>query len=229
MHNTVDIEYFEGERAERYDSFIPLLIPTYNQLMEYLPSIARGRAPQEKRGKLLIAGCGTGNEVIAFAQANDAWSITACDPSPAMIAIAAKKLREYPNVHVTASTVADIPSQEKFDAATLILVLHFLTDDGAKAELLQSIAHRLRSGATLFLVDICGTDKEIAENLPILRTLLPKEWNPEKIEEVLHNIQHNIHYISEQRLYDLLAEAGFAEPVRFHQATVYRAWTAIKL
>lgn len=229
MHNKkVEVEYFEGNRAERYDNFIPLVIPTYNQLLEYLPKMARAQQPYGQRAKLLIAGCGTGNEVVAFAKESAAWDITACDPSPAMIDIATKKLCEYPNVHLVASTVADIPSQEKFDAATLILVLHFLTDDGAKAELLKSIAHRLKDGAPFFLVDICGTEKEIADNLPILRALLPMEWSSEKIEEVLHNIQHNIHYTSEPRLEELLAEAGFENRVRFHQATVYKAWKAIK-
>lgn len=48
-------------------------------------------------------------------------------------------------------TVDDLPSQDRFDAATCIFVLHFLEDEDQQ-RLVQGIASRLRPGAPLILV-----------------------------------------------------------------------------
>lgn len=229
MHNnTVEIEYFEGERAERYDQFIPVVIPTYKQLIEQLPKVASAVIQNHDTPSLLVAGCGTGNEIVPFAQSSTQWHITACDPSPAMIAIAQKKLHSYPDVQLFTTTVANMPQHQQFDAATLLLVLHFLTDDGAKQNLLTSIAQRLHDGAPLFLVDICGTEREIASNLHMLQALFPSEWPAEQVARIVNNIRTNIPYVSELRLCELLAASGFTQPVRFYQSMMYHGWITTK-
>lgn len=229
MHdNTVEIEYFEGERAERYDNFIPVVIPTYNQLIEQLPKLASAVVQHHDAPRLLVAGCGTGNEIVPFVRSSTQWHIAACDPSPAMVARAQEKLHAYPNVQLFTATVADMPQREKFDAATLLLVLHFLTDDGAKQNLLTSIAQRLHDGAPLFLVDICGTERDIASNLHMLQTLLPSEWPAEQVARIVNNIRTNIPYVSEPRLCELLAASGFTQPVRFYQSMMYHGWITTK-
>jgi SAM-dependent methyltransferase len=42
-----------------------------------------------------------------------------------------------------------------FDAATCLLTLHFVPDDGAKEQTLREIRRRLKPGAPFVLVDLC--------------------------------------------------------------------------
>lgn len=223
-----DVEYFEDQRVAMYDQFIPVVIPTYDYIIKTLPQLMEAELGEQSKGQILIAGCGTGNETKIFAEYNAEWKITACDPSPEMVAIAREKLCDCSNVNLQTATVEQLNETQKFDAATLVLVLHFLTDDGAKLDLLKDIASRLKPGAPFFLVDISGTEKEIDQNLDLLLKTLPKEWPQEALDKTRNNIQNQINSVSEQRNIDLLEEAGFETPVRFHQAMIYKGWVTRK-
>lgn len=47
-----------------------------------------------------------------------------------------------------------MPTTPLYDAATCILAMHFVPDDGSKLALLQSIAQRLKSSTVFILVDV---------------------------------------------------------------------------
>ena len=122
--------------------------------------------------------------------------------------------------------VSDLASDKLYGAATLVLVLHFFPDDGSKQSLLEDISSRLEAGASFVLMDIFGSGTEIRHNLNIFRKTLPAGLTPEEISE---RIEQHIHYIPEERLIDLLTNAGFEKPVRFHQSTIYGGWITRKV
>lgn len=62
----------------------------------------------------------------------------------------------YERVQLYRGYVDSLPEAKIYDAATLLLVMHFIPDDGSKLLLLQNIAKRLRSGATFVLADLHG-------------------------------------------------------------------------
>lgn len=220
-----DIALFEGERATNYDGFVQQWIPNYDYFMSMLPKIL-GEAKEES---VLVVGSGTGNEILALANQNKAWSIFGVDPSPEMIAIAKKKLKGYPNVKLLRSELKELSHQDLFGAATLVLVLHFIKYPSEKLRLLKEIERRLKPGAPFIVMGIFGTNQQIQANLDILEYLLPPTLAQREIEERFDRIKNQLHRNSEEELNKLLARAGFEVPTRFFQASIYSAWLTKKI
>lgn len=219
------VELFENQRASNYNTFVETWIPNYHFFLEKLPKLLH----QTEEKKLLVVGCGTGNEIEYFTNHSKEWEITGIDPSPDMLQQAHLKFKNTKNVSLIKGGVSDLDPSDKFNAATLLLVLHFLEDNGEKLNLLKSIADRLKSNASLILLDITGTKSEIKENLKILKHLLPDVLNEKEVEERLHRIENKLHHVSEERLKELLKEAGFKTPLRFFQSSIYMGWITSKI
>lgn len=219
------VEVFESERARGYDQFVDTWIPNYHYFLDLLPKLLGNVQTKE----LLVVGCGTGNEIERFATRGDQWHITGIDPSPEMIQQAIEKLQAYPNVSLVQTLVNNLDVDKKYHAATLLLVLHFLEDDGNKLDLLKEIAKRLASGAPLILLDITGNKSQIQENLQLLKLLLPEGIPDEQIEYRLQRIEKELFHVSEERLIALCLEAGFSKPLHFFQSTIYMGWITNKL
>lgn len=218
------IEIFEGDRAAQYDNFVDTWIPNYRFFMSMVPKLLK----HVKDKNLLVAGCGTGNEILAFGDELPKWHITGVDPSIEMLQQAKKNLNCFPNIQLINSSVDELPKGTNFGAATLLLVLHFLEDDGNKLTLLKEISNRIKSDAPFILLDITGDKKQLKENLGILRKLILGAVDKEQIDMRINRIFNELHSISEKRLSDLLIRAGFKKPTRFYQSTIYMGWITRK-
>jgi tRNA (cmo5U34)-methyltransferase len=214
------VEIFENERATGYNQFVGTWIPNYHYFIDNLPKLLR----ETENKDLLVVGCGTGNEIERFVHAAEQWKITGIDPSPEMINQAVQKLSNFDKVNLIEGLVSDLDTSHRYGAATLLLVLHFMEDDGTKFSLLKNIAERLEIGAPLILLDITGNRKQIKENLEVLRLLLPNNLDKEGIKNRLNRIENELHAVSEERLSELLIEAGFEAPLRFFQTSIYMGW-----
>ncbi len=218
------VELFENERAAGYNQFVETWIPNYHYFLDCLPKILSGIDTKD----LLVVGCGTGNEIEKFIKTPERWTITGIDPSPEMIKQAKDKLQTCENVRLIEGVVADLDIKKKYNVATLLLVLHFLEDNGSKLNLLKDIAERLVSGATFIMLDITGDKKQIQQNLIILEQLIPEGLDEEQVNNRLKRIEHELFAVSEERLSALLEEAGFETPVRFFQSSIYMGWLTKK-
>jgi tRNA (cmo5U34)-methyltransferase len=218
------VEIFENERATGYNQFVETWIPNYHYFLDRLPKLLS----ETNQKDLLVVGCGTGNEIERFIQTSEHWKITGIDPSPEMIKQASEKLRNNDTVTLIEGLLADLESEKKYGAATLLLVLHFLDDNGNKLNLLKDIAERLVSGAAFVMLDITGDKHQIRQNLKILRLLLPDGLDEEQIRNRLNRIENELFSVPEQRLSELCTEAGFEPPLRFFQSSVYMGWLTKK-
>lgn len=218
-------EIFENNRATGYNRFVQRWIPNYDYFLSRIPALLREVSNKE----LLVAGCGTGNEIAYFLEKDQQWKITGVDPSPQMIAQAKEKLADCVNVELVEGLVSDLDETIVYGAATLLLVLHFMPDDGTKLNLLKDIAKRLSPNAPLILLDITGGGQAFQNNLDVLRRLLPVDEDPEEIANRLDRIQHKLHPVSEARLIALIEAAGFSRPNRFFQTAIYQGWEMRKL
>lgn len=218
------VEVFEKERAAGYNQFVETWIPNYNYFLDRLPKLLS----EANHKDLLVVGCGTGNEIERFIQAPEHWEIIGIDPSPEMIKQAHEKLQECKNVKLVVGLLSGLGLEKKYGAATLLLVLHFLEDDGHKLNLLKDIAERLEPGAPFVMLDITGDENQIKQNLKILRLLLPSGLDEEQINNRLNRIEKDLHHISEKRLSELCTEAGFEPPLRFFQSAIYMGWLTKK-
>lgn len=218
------VELFENERATGYNQFVETWIPNYHYFINNLPKLLS----ETENKNLLVVGCGTGNEIECFAHATEHWKITGIDPSPEMIKQAVQKLNNFDKITLIEGLVDNLDKSNKYGAATLLLVLHFMEDNGTKLNLLKSISERLEFGAPLVLLDITGNKTQIKENLEILRLLLPKNLDRDDIKNRLHRIENELNAVSEERLGQLLTEAGFDAPLRFFQTSIYMGWMTRK-
>ncbi|MEL6673063.1 MAG: class I SAM-dependent methyltransferase [Bacteroidota bacterium] len=218
-----EIAIFEGERAQGYDDFVYQWIPPYQDLMTCVP-VLLSRHLKGRSGPILVVGSGTGNEINAFHQRFPHWKMVGIDPSPDMVAQSREKLAHISHLRIEEGYVADLPTSPQFEAATLLLVLHFVPDDGAKLELLKDIRFRLTPGAPLIIADIFGSAAELTENLALLQALLPPELDPEAVQDRLEKLPGRIQHIPEKRLQELLGEAGFEPGRRFLQSAIYGGW-----
>jgi tRNA (cmo5U34)-methyltransferase len=218
------VQIFENERATGYNQFVETWIPNYRYFLDRLPKLLS----ETNQKDLLVVGCGTGNEIERFVKAPEQWTITGIDPSSEMVKQANEKLQTYDNATLIEGLVSDLDIEKKYSAATLLLVLHFLDDNGNKLNLLKDIADRLFSGATFVMLDITGNKNQIQQNLKVLKLLLPDGLNEEQINNRLNRIENELFAVSEERLSELLQEAGFEPPLRFFQSAIYIGWMTKK-
>lgn len=218
------VEIFEKERAINYNQFVENWIPNYHYFLDKLPKLLSEIVQKD----LLVVGCGTGNEIERFIQAANQWNITGVDPSPDMVKQAREKLKTHQNVTLVEGLLEELDVDRKYGAATLLLVLHFLDDNGNKLNLLKDIAARLTVGAPLVILDITGNKDQFKQNLQILKFLLPDGVDEAEINFRLNRIENDLFAVSEERLAELCIDAGFEPPLRFFQSSIYMGWLTKK-
>ena len=101
-------------------------------------------------------GCGTGQ--VSAALAPFVARVIAVDGSAAMLQAAKKRLQPFGNVELRRGDLEALPIDEALlDAATLMLVLHHVTEP---ARALAEVARVLKPGGRLILVDMLPHDRE---------------------------------------------------------------------
>lgn len=224
--------HFDGKRAQVYDDLIRQVVPGYEVLHALAGLILKDEVGEH--GKVLVVGAGTGQEVLAFAEERPHWHLTGVEPAPDMIALAKERVTAAgwgERIDLVTGYVHDLPETADYDAAALLLVMHFLPDDGAKLDLLTGIAKRLKPGAPLVLADL-HADMEG----PRFRRFMAlwRQWQlgagiePDKVEKGFQRMIKDIQFVSERRILGLLAEAGFVTVEPFYGAFLFGAWIAWK-
>lgn len=224
---------YAAEKAQAYDRRIRDAIPGYEALHQLACMVVAEAT--NGQGRVLVAGAGTGAECVAMGQACPGVHVVGVDPAGDMLALAERKVAEHgltERVRLYPCAVAELPLFEPFDAATLLLVLHFLPDDGAKLGLLADLSRHLKPGAPLVLADLFGPgwdDPWQARLRLFWRHLqLAAGLAPEMIGKGFAHVDRDIHPVTEQRLGALLAEAGFEPPRPFFRALCFGGWVAVK-
>lgn len=124
--------------------------------------------------------------------------------------------------------MGDLPADARFDAATLIGVLHHLPGEAAKLGILGDIAARLKPGAPLILACNCMA----YASQPVLLAAWGERWrmqgaSDEEVEAKLGRILQGADPPeSEAAVFGLLGAAGFEAPLRFFSSLFWGAWMA---
>src|SRR5262245_50998161 len=101
-------------------------------------------------------GCGTGQ--VSAALAPFVQRIVAVDGSAAMLQAAKRRFHDVDNVELRRGDLEALPIDDaRLDAATLMLVLHHITDP---AKALTEVARVLKPGGRLVVVDMLPHDRE---------------------------------------------------------------------
>ncbi len=222
--------HFDAERAEAYDHQFSAMQPI-KEAVHLLVQIHFANLPANAR--ILMAGAGTGAEARYLAPRFPGWRFTLIDPSAAMLNVA-RRHAEAEGFADRCTFIADYVSaapMEAHDAATSLLVSHFLTETQARRSFFEDIAARLKPGGLLFNLDLCA-DRQAAtfpEALDLWLGLLRQSGVPEDMRASWVSSFGRVFGVHEpSELEALIASAGFTPPAPVFQAAMMRGWTTAK-
>jgi tRNA (cmo5U34)-methyltransferase len=223
---------FEGEYGQEYEQQIKNLIPTYDQLFNMCYTFLK--TTLEDSARILVVGVGGGKELTVFGPPNPKWTFTGVDPSGQMLEIAKKRAESLgfeDRVNLYKGIVEELVDTEPFDAATCLLVLHFIPDDGSKLSILKGMAERLKPGAPLILACMVGQHGSPEHSRQMAALSKHRELvglSPEFIEQGMKRMEATA-IVPESRVLDLLQTAGFGDVLTFYGSYLLRGWVATKM
>ncbi|HJH10348.1 MAG TPA: class I SAM-dependent methyltransferase [Metalysinibacillus jejuensis] len=223
---------FTKDLSAEYERGIRRTLPSYDAMLRL--SQAFLSLTLDDQAHILVAGVGSGNELLHFAQANSHWQFTALDPSQAMLAITSEKLKNdqlQPRVTLVEGTVLQAPLTATFEAATCLLVLHFIKERAEQLATLQKIAEHLQPGAPFIIVCKCGElgNPETEQQFDLWRAywLQNTKLTPEQVETMEQQIR-TLGFLTEADMRSMLQTAGFEKITRFFSTTLFCGWTCFK-
>jgi len=193
-------------------------VPGLADLHSMVALLLAETAPPNAR--VLVVGAGGGMEIAALAGAHPGWTFEGVDPSPAMLAHAGTATAPFAERVTLVEGTVDIAPEGPYDAATCLLVLHFLTRD-ARLATLRAIRRRLRPGAGLV----------IAHHAPpagpwLARSAAFAGSEPAQAQASARTMAERLPLLTPQAEEALLHEAGFAQADLFWAALSFRGWIA---
>ena len=221
---------FDPSRAAEYETQSRIALAGYDACHDLAACLLAAALGPGSEATILVAGAGgTANEIRVAGKLEPNWRFVAVDPSQPMLDLALSNVEAaglMDRTEAVLGVVDDLPTDRLFDAATLIGVLHHLPGDEAKADILRSLAQRLKPGAPLILA--CNHYAYAAQ--PTLLAAWGQRWRmqgatQEEVDAKLARILQGAdppH--SEAAVATLLANAGFGTPLRFFSSLFWGAW-----
>lgn len=221
--------------AGRYLETIARKIPGYSLIYgmaEQLITAHLGDGYGETH--LMVVGAGGGEEIVRFGCKHEDWRFQGVDPSSSMLEMTRQRVEENrmaKRVALLQGTVHELAQGMIYDAASCLLVLHFVEELAPKKELLLQIASRLKPGAPFVLALISGDAGSAAFRIQMeaWRKHMRSNGIPEEEwERFSQSMGDGCHPIPEYVLRELLQAAGFRKVTRYFRAFLVEGWFAIK-
>lgn len=219
---------FNEEMATEYDKGVRRTLPTYDGLFRLTKAFLQNHLSDHDR--LLVVGGGGGNELTAFSANHLEWRFTIVDPSEAMLSIAkskAERLGITERTEFIAGTVSDLTAENKYDGATCLLVLHFISEQSEKIDLLKKIRASLPAGAPFVLATMYGDENDAS--FQDLFNLWKAYWidstklTEAEVEEMESSVR-SLSFLPANEIEALLKETGFHRITQFFQTNMFGAW-----
>ncbi|MEK4848705.1 methyltransferase [Paenibacillus sp. FSL H7-0756] len=223
--------------GDQYVQNISRKIPGYAlqyDLMDTLLTARLDKWEKQDKPRLLVVGAGGGQEILKLGLSHPDWSFSGLDTSQSMLQAAKQRLAAaglIDRVRLHHTEIAAWSSNALHDAATCMLVLHFLQGQESKLTMLRSIAARLRPGAPLCISAICGEPGTPAWELQMAGWRLHMLGNgiaEDEWQTFEQSFGVTSHPLPAQEMEVLLLEAGFTAVSRFFGAYLIDGWVAVK-
>lgn len=221
--------YEDPEIVRRYAQGPTAFVPAYEHMQRMAAQLIRERIG--RTGNVLVLGAGGGLELEAFASLSPQWTFVGVDPAEEMLKAAKDRVLQAgvsERVDWHHGYIFDAPPGP-FDAATCLLTLHFVPDDGAREQTLREIRQRLKPGAPFVLVDLCidlaSPDAAIALNR-YREFALESGADLERVETTCGRLVNVLKLVSAARDEALLGIAGFSQVELFYAGLSWRGWRA---
>ena len=221
--------YEDPDVVRRYAQGPSAFVPAYQYMQRMAAQLLQERIGAT--GEVLVLGAGGGLELEAFATRSPGWSFTGVDPAGEMLKAAKERVASVgasSRVQWHQGYIFDAP-RGPFDAATCLLTLHFVPDDGEKERTLVEIRKRLKPGAPFVLVDCCIDLEAPTATRALARYrdfALESGADPELVDSTCGRLTTVLNLISASREEALLAAAGYSDVELFYAGLSWRGWRA---
>lgn len=221
--------------ASQYTKTISRKIPGYSGMYEMMDCYLSERLDGlEADPRLLIVGAGGGQELVTLGRGHLNWTFTGIDLSAQMLEMARARLNEVQHLEQRVSLfhggMDQLPRHKPYQAATCMLVLHFVQGIEAKLALLRGIAGQLEPGAPLALAAISGHSEsvEFALQMQAWRRYMLSHGVPEEDwERFAASFRQGSDPVPSETVIQLLREAGFSQVTRFFGSFLIEGYFAI--
>lgn len=227
--STFQQHFADPEFVARYVERGPsAFMPGHAGVLQMVGVILAERMPSD--GTILVIGAGGGLDTRALAKAGVGWSFVGVDPAPRMLDLARAVVGDEVNarLELIEGVVTDAP-EGPFDAATLILVLGMIPDDGSKLAILNETRRRLRSGSPFVLIDRCDDRKgpHFKRNVDRYAAYAQASGvDAETVAGAYESQRANVGLVPPERNEALLSEAGFVHLDLFYVGMNWCGWVA---
>ncbi|MFT5679264.1 MAG: tRNA (cmo5U34)-methyltransferase [Myxococcota bacterium] len=230
MKNDESPTAFGEQKAAAYDRTFEKLAPM-KQVLHLLMRMVLSELAED--ACVLCVGAGTGAELLALAEAFPGWRFTVVEPAEAMLTICRQRAEQAgitARITFHCGTIDTLPPSAPFDAATAILVSHFLTARADQEAFFAGIAARIRSDGLFINAAIASDEVGFEALLPLwLKTLRYAGLPDERITGMAAAMGRDVAVLPLGVLSDLIADSGFSAPVLFCQTLLIHAWCARRL
>lgn len=202
--------------------------PGHAGMLQMAGILLEERMPEQ--GNVLVIGAGGGLEIRYLASIATGWRFVGVDPAPAMLDLTRATAGSVTGdrLELIEGTVTDSPSGP-FDAATCILVLGLIADDGSKLATLENVRRRLKPKAPFIVVDQCIDRAAADANLRLDRYAAYARRSgvdAETIAGARKVVGSMASMVPPFRNEQLLGEAGFKGIEVFYVGMAWRGWVA---
>lgn len=229
MADDAPVQQFDAERAAAYDTRIRRLAPGYDALQNAVVSVLASRLPDSAH--LLVAGAGTGTEIVTMGTAHPQWRFTAVDPSPDMLQRCRTRVADAGldgRVEYVCERAESRPKKQHFDAATSLLVAHFLHGKEAKQQYFHALAEQLLPGAPLAWADLYrpSAERDFRRLWTAWRETMSTRMAEDEVSRAFERMKDGISFVRPGTLERIVTAAGFAAPTQIYQHLLWGAWAA---
>lgn len=225
---------WENADIYRYEQSITLKIPGYAHMHDLMDKLLTATIADNNNIRILVTGAGGGKEITLLGTKHADWLLTGVDTSQPMLDLAKKRARQAGisnRVKLLSETIEQLPEDGLYDAATSMLMLHFIQGLEAKKSFLIHLAGRLKPGAPLVLASV-NADLD-SPAYPVMMQawrehmmqagVLAEEW-----DRFAASLGQTSDPVSSEILVRLLAECGFSRITRYFGAFWVEGYYAIR-
>lgn len=229
MQNQKSSIVFDQERASSYDKRFAKLAPMRDALHLLIRAVL-SELPADAR--ILCVGVGTGSELIDLAQTFPQWHFTAVEPAAPMLDICRQRAEERgitSRCTFHEGYLDSLSASDSFDAATCLLVSHFILQQNERRNFFRQIAARLRPNGYLVSSDLASDMSTSAYKSLLevwLRVLKSAEVPIEEVEKFRTSYGRDVAILPPKEVESIIASSGFDAPVLLFQTLLIHAWYA---